>query len=348
MMERYNQEDLNQQEIMTTTITFSKLSGSGNDFLCIDNRDGQYDAMLADPAWIGHFSQTLCRRALGVGADGIVFALRPDPEVDGFADVAARFLEADGTETYLCGNGTACFVRWAVEKDIVGQGEAKILTSAGVVRGRVLDDGYVRVCIPLPEDKRTDLELDVGGQKLMCDYIVTGIEHVVVYVDDIADADVAHLGPLLRNHEAFPQPRGVNANFVQVLGEGEIAIRTYEYGVEAETLACGTGSAAAAILSAERFGWGDGYSTGDKPIRIHAPSGDVLRVLFETDDEGRINDLCLDTVVRCTYAGSVCPDLTRLSLARPKAADDEADNADDANDASDADDPRSVANPCSA
>jgi len=331
-MRCYNQKDLNQQETMTPTITFSKLSGSGNDFLCIDNRDGLYDAMLADPEWIGHFSRTLCRRALGVGADGIVFALTPDPDVNGFADIGARFMEADGTETYLCGNGTACFVRWAVEKGLVGEGEARILTSAGVVRGRVLDDGYVRVCIPLPTDKRTGLQLDVGDKTLTCDYVMTGIEHVVTYVDDIAKADVASLGPLLRNHAAFPQPRGVNANFVQVLGEGEIAIRTYEYGVEAETLACGTGSAAAAILSADRFGWGDEYSTGDKPIRVHAPSGDVLRVLFELDAEGLINDLCLDTVVRCTYAGSVCPDLARLSQTRPDAADD-AEN---------------VANPCSA
>lgn len=330
-------ENQDQPETMTPPIAFSKLSGSGNDFICIDNRDRRYDAMLADDAWLGHFAQTLCRRALGVGADGIVFALVP--EVDSLADVGARFLESDGTETYLCGNGTACFVRWATEKGIVSEGEARILTSAGVVRGRMLDDGYVRVCIPLPEDRRTDIELDVGGEKLNCDYIVMGIEHVVTYVDDLAAVDVARLGPLLRNHPYFPQPRGVNANFVQVLGKGLIAIRTYEYGVEAETLACGTGSAAAAILSAARFGWTDEYCTGEKPIRVNAPSGDVLRVLFETDSDGRINDLCLDTCVRCTYAGTVCPDLTRLAMSRP------------GHDAAQADKPagpRDLADPCSA
>ena len=304
---------------MAQPIDFCKLSGSGNDFICIDNRDGRYDAVLTDPARVGHFSQALCRRGLGVGADGIVFAIAP--EIDNVADVAARFLEADGTETYLCGNGTACFVRWAVEKGIVPDGEVKILTSAGVVRGRMLDDGYVRVCIPLPEGRRCDLELDVGGEKLTCDYVVTGIEHVVTYVADIAAADVGRLGPLLRNHPAFSQPRGVNANFVQVLGPGEIAIRTYEYGVEAETLACGTGSAAAAILAAARFGWPADYTTGQKPVRIHAPSGDVLRVLCETGPDGRIIDLCLDTCVRRTYVGAVCPDLTRLSLNRPGGAD---------------------------
>ena len=302
---------------MTRPIDFSKLSGSGNDFICIDNRDGRYDEILVDPGRVSHFSQVLCRRGLGVGADGIVFAVMA--EVDNVADVGARFLETDGTETYLCGNGTACFVRWASQKGIVPDGEAKILTSAGLVRGRMLDDGYVRVCIPLPEDRRCDLELDVGDEKLTCDYVVTGIEHLVTYVDDIAAADVARLGPLLRNHPHFPQPRGVNANFVQVLAEGEIAMRTYEYGVEGETLACGTGSAAAAILSAARFGWGEEYTTGEKPIRIHAPGGDVLRVLFETDPDGLINDLCLDSCVRCTYTGNVCPDLAREALNGPGA-----------------------------
>jgi len=306
---------------MRPSIAFCKLSGSGNDFICIDNRDGRYDAMLAEAEWIGHFARSLCRRSLGIGADGIVFALAPEPQMDAFADVAARFLEADGSETDLCGNGTACFVRWAVERGIVPDGEVKILTSAGVVRGSILDeDRYVRVCIPLPEDMRTDVELDVAGAKLTCDYIVTGIEHVVTYVDDIGAVDVAHLGPLIRHHRHFDQPKGVNASFVEVLGPGELAIRTYEYGVEAETLACGTGSAAAAILAAARFGWWDQYATGQQPIRVRAPSGDVLRVLFETDPDGRINDLCLDTRVRCTYAGEVCPDLTRLSLTRPGAA----------------------------
>jgi len=300
---------------MNRGIEFSKLSGSGNDFACIDNRNGDLDEILRYPERIEHFARALCRRGVGVGADGIVFACRP--EVEGVAHVGARFLEPDGSESCLCGNGVACFVRWATLHGIVPDGEVKILTPAGVVRGQDLNDDYIRVCIPLPEDLRTDLELDVDGAKLTCDYVVTGVEHVVTYVSDVAKADLLRWGPALRNHDHFPQPRGVNVNFVQVLGVGEIAVRTYEYGVEAETLACGTGSAAAAILSARRFGWPEEYTRGQKAIRVRAPSGDTLRVHLEMEADGTVTDLCLHTLVRCSYTGTVCPDLVVMALRGP-------------------------------
>ena len=302
---------------MYRTIEFSKLSASGNDFVCIDNRDGRFDDILGLPEHTAHFARTLCHRGTGIGADGLVFAMRP--EIAGVAEVAARYLEADGTETALCGNGTACFLRWAVVRKIVSDGDVRILASAGVVVSRDLDDGYVRVCIPLPEDIERDLELDVDGQKVRCDHIVTGIEHVVVFVDDITRADVARLGPALRHHEHFPQPRGVNVNFVQMLGEGEIALRTYEYGVESETLACGTGSAAAAVLSVGRFGWPANYAFGDKPVLVRARGGDVLRVCITADDDGTVTDLCLETLVRRSYSGEVSPDLAQLALGPPNA-----------------------------
>ena len=115
------------------------------------------------------------------------------------------------------------------------------------------------------------------------------------------------LGPLLRHHPMFA-PAGVNANFVQVLGEGELALRTFETGVEGETLACGTGSAAAAIMAARRFGWDPAYRTGQKPVLIHARSGDVLRVYFEVIGDA-VRDLCLETVVRFLYRGVLHADL---------------------------------------
>ncbi|MCD6365280.1 MAG: diaminopimelate epimerase [Planctomycetes bacterium] len=299
---------------MISTIEFSKLSGSGNDFICIDNRDGLFDEILDSVPAGAHFARTLCKRGLGVGADGIVFAQKP--EIEGVAHIAAKFLEIDGSETFLCGNGTACFTQWACDQGIIGDGEANILTPAGVVRARVLDNGYTRVCIPVPKDMRTDLELEVGSVKLKCDYVVTGIEHVVVYVDDLAAVEVDRLGPALRHHDHFVQPRGVNANFVEVLGEGEIAIRTYEYGVEAETLACGTGSTAAAIMSARRFNWSSDYTTCEKPILIHAPSGDILRVYFDTTADGTVIDPCLETVVRHSYEGILSKNLTALATRK--------------------------------
>ena len=282
---------------MDKEVIFSKLSGSGNDFLCMDNRDGRFDEILVSRERLAHFTRTLCRRGLGGGGDGIVFAVEPE-----------------GTVSTLCGNGTACFVRWAAAQGIVGDGEVRVLTAAGVVLGLNLDDGYTRVCIPLPEDRRMDLTVQADGDLVSCDYIVAGCEHLVVYVDDVETAPVGRLGPLLRYHEYFDQPRGVNVNFVQVLAEGELAIRTYEYGVEAETLACGTGSASAAILAAKRFGWGSEYTSNDRAIRLHTRGGDVLRVYVGVDESDNVTDLCLETLVRCSYSGTLCPDLAKLAL----------------------------------
>ncbi len=301
---------------MISAIEFTKLSGSGNDFLCIDNRDGRFDDIIKSPARAGHFARTLCRRGLGVGADGIVFAC--ESEVEDFAHIAARFLETDGSEALLCGNGTACFIHWATRHGIVPDGEVKILTPAGVVRGQDLDGDYIRVCIPIPHDIRTDLSLIVDGRVLNCDHIVAGVPHLVTYVDDIRREDIATLGPLLRHHEYFAQPPGVNANFVQQIAPGEIAIRTYEFGVEAETLACGTGSAAAAILSGKRFNWPAEFTTGKAPVIVHAPSGDILRVYYILARDGSVTDPCLETIVRCTYTGVLCDDLAATALADPK------------------------------
>jgi diaminopimelate epimerase len=278
----------------------------------MDNRDGRFDEILVSQERLAHFTRTLCRRGLGVGADGIVFAV--EPEIEGVADIAAKFLEMDGTESTLCGNGTACFVRWAVGQEIVADDEVSVLTGAGVVLGKNLDDGYTRVCIPLPEDMQTNLNVQIDGDLVECDYIITGCEHVVVYVDDVDAAPVARLGPMLRRHECFAQPRGVNVNFVQIVAEGELAIRTYEYGVEAETLACGTGSASAAILAARRFGWPSEYTSNELPVKLRTRSGDVLRVYVGIDENDRVTDLCLETLVRCSYSATLCPDLASLAL----------------------------------
>ena len=128
---------------MTQPIAFTKLSGSGNDFACLDNRDGRFDPLLADAERIGHFARLLCRRSMGVGADGVIFCCRP--EVAEVADVAARFFEADGSETDLCGNGTACFTRWAFDSGFVRDSEIRILTPAGVVLAQ-RSDGAGVVC----------------------------------------------------------------------------------------------------------------------------------------------------------------------------------------------------------
>ncbi len=329
---------------MSNDIVFAKLSGSGNDFVCIDSRSGRYEALLDSSERSGRFARALCSRSLGVGADGLIFAC--EPGLAGVADIEARFFETDGSECELCGNGTACFTRWASANDWVphkplpkvgqppahlaedvqaGRTGIRILTPAGVGLGQDLagspdgevdcrpDGTYVRVCIPLPKNMQTDVPLEAVGAGLKCDYVETGIPHAIVYVDDVGSADVARLGPAIRHDERFA-PGGVNASFVQVVEEGRIAIRTYEYGVEGETLACGTGSAAAAILTAIRRNWPADYRTGRRPVLVHARSGDVLRVYFAQQDDGIISDVCLETVVRFVYTGVVHPELARRAL----------------------------------
>jgi diaminopimelate epimerase len=304
---------------MIERIEFAKLSGSGNDFICLDNRDGRFNEMLCSPHRAGHFARVLCCHGMGIGADGVIFGV--DSEVEGAAHLGARFFEPDGSEAALCGNGTACFARWVMDNRWVVGPEIKILTSAGVVLGKPSDNGYMRVCIPLPEDTRTNLEVPAGGLTWKCDYILTGVPHLVTYVDDVEAIDVAHFGAALRRSEMFA-PRGVNADFVQILGQGRLALRTFESGVEDETLACGTGSAGAAVLAARRFAWGTEYLTGEKPVLVRVRSGDLLRVYLTTDDNGAVTDLCLETVVRFLYHGTIHGDLAETALNAPQAPAD--------------------------
>jgi len=301
---------------MIDTLAFDKLSGSGNDFICIDNRDGHLDELVESPQRAQHFARVLCNRGKGVGADGVIFACRS--EVEEVAHLMARLFEPDGSEAELCGNGTACFVHWAVASGWIAAGEeARILTPAGVVRGCQSDGPYVRVCIPDPQGREMDFELTANSRRFSCDFSVTGVPHLAAYVDDVEQMEIHHWGPALRYHPRF-QPRGANANFVQVLGEGELAIRTWEFGVEGETLACGTGSASSAVLAALRFGWSDEFLRGERPVLVRTRGGDVLRVYFTRRDDGVITDVCLESVVRYLCHGRLHAEL--LARAVPSTA----------------------------
>jgi len=295
---------------MIEHIEFTKLSGSGNDFICLSNLDGRYDALLADPSRVGPFARVLCGRGHGVGADGLIFAC--PPEIEGVADVSAHFMEPDGSEAELCGNGTACFVKFLLDGGHVPSQDIRILTPAGVVRGRPVDGEYVRVCIPIPTDLQQDIALPVEGlpRPMVCDFAVTGVPHAVVFVEDVNRVDMPRLGPLLRFHPHWG-PRGANVNFVQVLGPGRLAIRTWEFGVEGETLACGTGSATAAVMAAMRHDWPPEFTRGDASIDLRVHGGDTLRVWLTRRDD-TITDLCLDSAVRAVFRGTLADETVRL------------------------------------
>jgi diaminopimelate epimerase len=285
-------------------IDFWKLSAAGNDFVCLDARSACLDEVLQCDRRTGELARTLCDRHFGIGADGVFFAIRPD--IEGIADIGALHREADGSECELCGNGTACFTYW-VSMTEVGPNrhheQVRVLTPAGVVLGKNLDDQYVRVCVPSPEHQQTGLDLQADGERFLCDAVTVGIPHAITYVDDLKATDVARWGYALRHHRAFA-PRGANANFVQVLGPGEIAVRTWEFGVEGETLACGTGAAASAIMTALRENWQDVLADA-QPILVRTRGGHTLRVSFALGENGDIEDCCLETPVYQTFRGTL-------------------------------------------
>lgn len=286
---------------------FTKLTAAGNDFICFDNLSGAYDALLGSPE-LAVFVRRLCRHGLGVGADGVIFASRGAEHP--LANIRARFLEPDGSEAELCGNGTACFTQWVGDAGLVTAPEVVILTVAGMARGKRLPGlppGRVRVCIPEPHDLRLERPVAVDGVIQPLASVITGVPHAVVFVEDLEGCNVAGLGSRLRWLPEF-QPRGINVNFTKVLGEGHIAVRTFEFGVEAETLACGTGSASAAIVTVLKQGWKCAFRCGETPVCVDVRGGETLKVWFEMQADESISNVCLETRVRTVYRGVLAPE----------------------------------------
>jgi diaminopimelate epimerase len=244
---------------------FTKMNGAGNDFIMLDNRD---EKLALGPARIA----LLCDRHRGVGADGVLAVEQP---VRG-ADFRMRYYNADGGEAEMCGNGARCFARFARR---LGANKSVISfeTLAGIIRAS-FPDNEVRVAMSDPHSHRAPLSLDINGRTQEVHFVNTGVPHAVVFTDDVETVDVSKDGAALRYHPAFA-PKGANANFVQVLSPESIAIRTYERGVEGETLACGTGVCAAALLHHLR-------TRSPSPVHVKVRGGDILQVAFEASGSG--------------------------------------------------------------
>ncbi len=298
--------------MLPSKVIFSKLNSAGNDFICINNTTGVYADLLASQESAGAFARLLCRRGLSVGADGLIVANQID---DGDANtIVARFLEPDGSETRLCGNGTACFTYWAITNSLVPGSEVQVITRAGTADGRLTDDRKptrVRVCIPDPTEIIYDLRITTENRIWRLAKVDIGVPHAIVYVDNLDELNVDHWGCLIRHHPSFA-PGGINANFVQILGPGHLAIRTFEFGVESETLACGTGSAAAAIISCLKEKWGEPFHDCQRPVAVTTRSGDTLHIWFKIEaDGGAIGDVCMESTVRPVYDATIHPELYR-------------------------------------
>ena len=245
-------------------LRFTKMNGAGNDFILIDNRAGD---IHLNPSQIAR----LCDRHRGVGADGILLLENPSDH----ADFRMRYFNADGGEAEMCGNGARCFARFANK---VAGVERKISfeTPAGVISAELAGD-LVTLQMTEPTDFRLSVPLQIGAEKKIVHFINSGVPHVVVPVSQVGDVDVSREGSALRHHEAF-SPKGANVNFVEKRGADKIAVRTYERGVEDETLACGTGVVASALIFAAT-------ENVKGPIAVIARGGDELRVGFEKVDK---------------------------------------------------------------
>jgi diaminopimelate epimerase len=246
-------------------IPFWKMHGAANDFILVDDRSCAFPT--TDRDWL---VRTMQRRT-GVGSEGILL-IQPSKQ----ADFRMRFFNPDGGEVDMCGNGARCIARLAHEIG-VAPANLSIETPAGIVRAEVKGD-RVLLHMTEPKDWRLNATLMIESELYTYHYVVCGVPHVVMEVPNLDEFDVARMGQHIRHDKAF-QPAGTNANFIEVTGPDSLRVRTYERGVEAETLACGTGITACGLIAAR-------LNLVTKPVKVTAASGDVLEVNFRATEDG--------------------------------------------------------------
>jgi diaminopimelate epimerase len=244
-------------------LRFTKMNGAGNDFILIDNRAG---GVRLNRSQIAH----LCDRHRGIGADGILLVEKATNQ----ADFRMRYFNADGGEAEMCGNGARCFARFANKVAKAGD-KISFETPAGVISAELIDD-LVILQMTEPTDLRLNIKLSAADENKIVHFINSGVPHVVIPVPRIDDTDIRREGSVIRYHKMF-SPKGANVNFIEKRSPKKIAIRTYERGVEDETLACGTGIVASAIIFAA-------MENTSGPITVIARGGDELQVGFEKID----------------------------------------------------------------
>lgn len=265
-------------------IPFFKMSGSGNDFIVIDNRRS-----VVDEDRLKHFIVSVCRRKMSVGADG--FILIEDSDT---VDFKWRFYNSDGSRPEMCGNGARCAARFAFLNNIAAK-KLAFETDAGVVSAEIIGS-RAKVKMPDPSPIKTDFTIALIDGPVTLSSINTGVPHVILETAKLDDVDVFNRGREIRHHQTFATD-GTNVNFAAVLAENRIEIRTYERGVEDETLACGTGSIAAALVTAAKNGW-------QSPVNVRTRSGITLTIHFARRDNG-FRDVHLEGDARVIYRGEL-------------------------------------------
>ena len=267
-------------------ICFTKIVASGNDFVVIDNKNGELDSREFNYSLM---AQDLCRRSLSIGADGLLVL-----EASSKANFRMRIFNPDGTEVDMCGNGARSSALYA---QTVGWGEELLIeTGAGIIGAWIYED-TVKLKMSNPKDIKLDINLGLGKSFITVHHINTGVPHAVHITEEIDTYDVVGVGRKIREHQVFA-PSGTNADFVgKIKSDAEATLRTYERGVENETLACGTGTVASAIILGIL-----GYVKS--PVKMTTKSGEILTVYFR-NVKGKIDEVFLEGKAKIVYEGKI-------------------------------------------
>ncbi|HAZ11135.1 MAG: diaminopimelate epimerase [Omnitrophica bacterium GWA2_41_15] len=262
-------------------LNFTKMVGAGNDFIVLDCRSS-----LVIHGSLSKIAQLLCDRKTGIGADGMLVL-----EKSKIADFRMSVFNADGSVAEMCGNGLRCAVLFAGVKSKV-----RVETKAGIYEGEVTGKDKVRVKMQEPKDLKLDFPINVNGRKIKINFINTGVPHTVVFVDGLDKIDIDRIGSSMRYHDEF-KPKGTNVDFVEIMDDNNIKMRTYERGVEGETLACGTGAVASAIISKVKS---EGLRV---KINVHTLGG-ILKVEFQKIDN-KIKNVYLEGETKMVFQGGI-------------------------------------------
>ncbi len=287
------------------------MAGAGNDFVVIDNRASR----VTDG---GELAKRICTRALSVGADGLIL-VEPSPR----ASFRMRYYNSDGSLGEFCGNGTRCAARFALLNQIAGS-SMTIETDAGIVSADVGDGGLVTISLPPPRAFRADRPVKVADSVVHGSSIIVGVPHYVIFLrDDLWSQDIVSLGRAIRHHRDLQPDGGANVNFVVVRDSRSIELRTYERGVEAETMACGSGIVASVSVSAL-------FGKVKSPVSVLTRSGSRLEVSFNLSG-GELRDLRLKGDARFIYRSALTPDTIEgfdPDFVRNPAAESKVSSAD--------------------
>lgn len=265
-------------------IRFTKMNGSDNDFVVIDNRKNLVSRRVS-------FAKSVCQRRMSAGADGLILI-----ETSKRADFKMRIFNPDGSEAEMCGNGARCAALFGSSKILSRRPKLKIETKAGILEAEIVAKDKVKLKMSKPVNLRLGLKIKINKKNKEVFYIDTGVPHTVLFVPDINKADVYNTGRKLRFHTYF-KPKGTNVDFVSLRDKNSIYMRTYERGVESETLACGTGAVASAVIAHLRKGL-------KNPVSVYTRGGEVLRIYIE-DKHNKINDVYLEGNVKVVYEGNI-------------------------------------------